>query len=358
MAVTAQVWEEAHAYHRLQLEGHQALAHTPGILTGLQVIASDPADTSVYILPGMALSPEGKIIIVEEAVTYNLGRAQGALRLLLGYDESVPRAEEISEEERLYIHTQFGIEAQEVNAGTGVELARVYRSDGETPVRDAERHEAPKANEIDLRFRREAAPMQPTGILLGVINLGDPAPSHREGALALGRALRQRGTPLWVDPEVSLGTDLQPYHILYLVGQGKFEMDREEMTALYEYLEQGGFVLIESCGDEDAAAQAETAFRETLDSLGIPLTPVEQTDVVYHSPHLFAESPEGCRSLAAGEPYLLSGTGVLLSRADYGCLWQGRDHDGPVSRETIRTAQEFGENWIHHAQRQPAPDRK
>ncbi|MEE8392266.1 MAG: hypothetical protein V3S14_15930, partial [Anaerolineae bacterium] len=47
MAVTAQVWEEAHNYHQQQQRFHTMFYHGAGIVTGLEVIASDPADTSV-----------------------------------------------------------------------------------------------------------------------------------------------------------------------------------------------------------------------------------------------------------------------------------------------------------------------
>ena len=55
MAVTADVWEEAHDYHRQINRLHTLLYHGAGIVTGLDVIASDPADSSVYVLPGLAM---------------------------------------------------------------------------------------------------------------------------------------------------------------------------------------------------------------------------------------------------------------------------------------------------------------
>ncbi len=64
MAVTAKVWAEAHAYHRLRQQAHLALAHGAGILSGLEVIASDPPDGTVYILPGSAIAPNGELILV------------------------------------------------------------------------------------------------------------------------------------------------------------------------------------------------------------------------------------------------------------------------------------------------------
>ena len=66
MAVTADVWEEEHRYHRQLLRYHNLYNHGSGIVTGLQVIASDPADTSVYILPGVAVDSVGNTIVISE----------------------------------------------------------------------------------------------------------------------------------------------------------------------------------------------------------------------------------------------------------------------------------------------------
>ena len=42
MAVTAQVWDESHAYHQLYRRLHARPGHGTGILTGLEVIGPDP----------------------------------------------------------------------------------------------------------------------------------------------------------------------------------------------------------------------------------------------------------------------------------------------------------------------------
>ena len=66
MAVTADVWEEAHDYHLRSGRGHAALLHGSGIVAGLEVIASDPADTAVYIKPGVAVVDELLTAVVDE----------------------------------------------------------------------------------------------------------------------------------------------------------------------------------------------------------------------------------------------------------------------------------------------------
>jgi hypothetical protein len=352
LAVTAAIWGEAHAYHRLREEAHNRLVHGPGVLIGLEVIASDPPDASVYILPGLAIAPTGEIIIVEEPVVYSFGSAEGNLHLLLTYGESQPRVADTTDEERLYIHAQFGVEAQPLSSGVEeVELARVRRRGDEAPITDADDPKRPSENEIDLRFRRELAPPSSKPAHLGVVYLGERAEAHGQGARALGQALRAQGTPLWVDDDLGSNGGWSGYTLLYVVGQGAFEVSRETMTALYDYLEAGGFAFMESCGsDEEEVAAAFSAFQEMLDSLGIQVEPVKRGHPLLNSHHLFATPPEGCGS--STEPLLLAGEDVVLSRADYGCLWQGGTAEEPATRERIRAAQELGTNIVHYATQQ------
>ena len=130
MAVTAQVWQEAHTYHRRQQEMHDVLRHGPAILAGLGVIASDPPDSSIYVLPGVAVDPLGRTIVVTEPVAFDLGGAHGLVHLLLIYEESPPTAEGTDGDGPLYIQSQFGVEVAATLADSqGMELARVRRRD-------------------------------------------------------------------------------------------------------------------------------------------------------------------------------------------------------------------------------------
>ena len=82
MAVTSEVWEEAHEYHRQSQGCHALFSHGPGILAGLEVIASDPPDTSVYILPGIAIDPVGQTIVLPQPVAYDIGHEMEGLLYL------------------------------------------------------------------------------------------------------------------------------------------------------------------------------------------------------------------------------------------------------------------------------------
>ncbi len=91
MAVTSEVWEDAHNYHRQAQRFHNRFSHGTGIVQGLQVIASDPPDTAVYIMPGVAVDSAGHMIVVAEPTAYDIGRqVDGLLHLVLTYGESRP----------------------------------------------------------------------------------------------------------------------------------------------------------------------------------------------------------------------------------------------------------------------------
>jgi len=202
MAVTAEVWEGAHEYHRRHLQFHNLLHHGPGIVTGLEVIASDPPDTSVYILPGVAVDPIGQTIVLPQPVAYDIGHEmEGPLYVLLSYGESRPRADDGGDQENspMYVYTEFSISARTTlpatpSAGSEqapwVELARVNRRNREDPFLDAQNPAQPAPNEIDLRFRREIGVAREASV--AVCYLGEATDKkHGRGASYLAHALNR-----------------------------------------------------------------------------------------------------------------------------------------------------------------------
>lgn len=350
LAVTAKVWATAHGYHRRRLHAHQALAHAPGILTGLDVIASDPPDSTVYLLPGIALAPGGEFITVEAPVAYDLGTAEGALTLWLFFAEGQPQRESDPEAgDVAYVPAQFGVEAQPTHLSVeGVELARVRRTAGDAPLADTADPTYPSPNEIDLRFRRELQPPAAPA-WLAVSRWGErETPSLQErGAQALGEALRHGGrTPLWVDVDVSVDGAFGDYTLLYLI-VGTAEVETEALNALYDYLQNDGTVLLEvGTADEDGAVEA--AVFDMLGSLGIALEPVPDDPPLLTTPHLFTVTP-GAQPADPEHPALLTGGGVVFSRAQMGATWRGRRDGAALARAEIRAAHEWGENLIRYA---------
>jgi hypothetical protein len=353
MAVTAQVWEEAHEHHRQRQRFHNLYAHGPRIVTGLEVIASDPADSSLYILPGIAVDPLGQTIVITDPVAYDVGAAHGRLFLLLTYEESRPTAAGDQEDGPLYIHAQFGIEAVPALPDSSyVELARVRRQSRESPLMEARDSVHPGMNEIDLRFRLGTEAVSRRVVSLAVCYTGGSTDArHGRGADYLARALRRTGQRVWVDDRVPLAAGLEEYVLVYLVGQDAFQLSRDEMNALYTYLQGGGTLLIESCRHATAGGSppADASFFDLLASLGVQLQELQPGDSLLIEPELFAALPPGFET--EGQPKVLAGGGVLFSHCDYGCLWQGERRGRLASREEIRTAMEWGENLVAYALR-------
>jgi hypothetical protein len=347
MAVTAEVWEEAHEYHARQQRFHALFGHGPGIVTGLEVIASDPPDTSVYILPGIAIDQVGQTIVLPQPVAYDIGHEMdGLLYLLISYGESRPRADNGTGQSDgpLYTHSEFSIFARNsLPATPAVELARVVRRSREDRFLDAQNPSYPSLNEIDLRFRREVG--APREISVAVCYLGHiKEKSHGRGASYLARSLNHLGRyHVFVDDDVALAPGIESHTLIYLVGQGEFELSRSQMNGLFNYVQKGrGTLLIESCDTE-----AQAVFTNFLETVGFELAGLQPGHRLLTEPYLFGAPPAGYET--QGRPVVDVADGVIFSTCQYGRLWQGERRGGIATREDIRSAVEWGGNILTYA---------
>lgn len=347
MAVTAKVWEEAHDYHRQHLQFNNMLHHGSGIVTGLEVIASDPPDTLVYILPGIAVDTTGQIIVLPQPVAYDIGdEMEGLLYLLLSYGESRPRAEEGGDQEDglMYVHAEFSISARKTLPTTPcVELARVTRRSRKDPFLDAQNPAQPDPNEIDLRFRREIG--APREVSVAVCYLGEVKDKkHGRGASYLAHALNRLGHHyVSVRDDVSLAPGVEANTLIYLVGQGSFELSSSQMNGLSNHVKKGrGTLFVESID-----SKAESAFSKFLQTVDMEPQALKPGHRLLIDPYLFAAPPPGFETQDAAK--VLVREGVIFSTCNYGLLWQGQVHDGVPSREQIRAAVEWGGNIIAYA---------
>lgn len=352
MAITAPVWAEAHEYHRQRQQLHALFRHGSGILTGLEVIASDPPNSSVYILPGIAIDPQGQTIVLPEPMAYDVGQTHGLLYLLLTYGEGRPRSESDQEGGPLYVRAHFGIEATLTLPETPyVELARIRRQDRQAPILDAQDATHPGSNEIDLRFRREIGTAPQEVVTVGVSYVGGANNlEHGRGVRYLASALRRLDLHrVWVDKDVPLDAGLEAYTLVCLAGQEAFQLNQDEMNALYAYLQGGGTVFIESCRREIGADNppADRLFSDLLASMGIQLEALPPGHNLLVEPFLFGAPPPGFET--EGAPTVWVGDGVIFSTCDYGCLWQGKRRDRMAWREEIRSAMEWGANIVAYA---------
>jgi hypothetical protein len=347
MAVTAEVWEEAHDYHRHSQGFHALFTHGAGIVTGLEVIASDPPDTSLYILPGIAVDQSGETIVLAQPVAYDIGNERdGLLYLMFSYAESKPRSDNGSpmEGNPLYVHGDFSIAAQPILPDEpGIELARINRSSRESVLVDAQDPLQPKLDEIDLRFRQEVG--APYGVSVAVSYLGDAADHrHGRGMTYLAQSLNHSGGyRVSVEDNVVIGPGIVTKTLVYLVGQGSFELSAGTMNGLRNYVSRGkGTLFIESMNPE-----AEHTFLEFLSSKNMKPAALKPGHRLLTQPYLFAAPPPGYET--DGKPSLMVTDGVIFSTHNYGLLWQGERRGRSASREEIRSATEWGGNIITYA---------
>ncbi len=351
MAVTAEVWEESHDFHRQSQRFHNLYSHGSGIVSGMQVIASDPADTAVYILPGVAIDSAGRTVAISEPTAYDIGRqVEGVLHLILTYGEGRPRtagSQSMQEGAPLYVQAEFMLQA--LNAAPDVphvELARVRRQGRTAALTDAKDPAHPGINEIDLRWRRQSGQTARETVGVGVFYAGMADRRHGQGLTNLAQAISYSGPyNVAVDDNISLTAGLNDYALVCLVGQRAFQLSPDEQSALQAYAQGGGTVFLESCRREGPPG-ADQSFTDLANMLGAKLAEAAKAgNPLLTKPNFFAALPAGYE----GSPALQAGGGVVLSLADYGCLWQGEQRSGPAAREEIRAALELGANILHYA---------
>ena len=336
MAITADVWAQAHEEHRQARRAHDLVLHGAGIVSGLQVMPNDPADQFVYISPGVAIDPVGNLIVLSERVAYDFGKASsGELYLLLGYGER-----EIGgvDEEARYSQDEYVISARSsLPKRPYVELARVTLSKAGAAIRPAADAVHPQIDELDLRFRNQVVTSAKTQARVALCNLGGKRDSAADGWAHLSAVVAQATHyRLIVDQDVPLSETISNYDLVYLACNGSFELSQEQQNLVKKCIADGKTVFFESFSEE-----ADAACRTAMDALKLKPKSAGSGDTVLHSPNLFPAPPQGSR----GEQVDFGG-GVILSSAGYADAWAGAFSGTPATREQIRTAHEWGVNLV------------
>lgn len=344
MSITAEVWSEAHSYHTQTLNAHQHLLHGAGIVTGLEVVASDPANSIVFILPGAAVDSAGQMIVLPEAVAYDLGqKMEGKLRLLMLHREMKTQAENGESNAPAYVQDEFVIVARaETPDLPFVELARLERGDPHQAIHDAVDPYRPRVNEIDLRFRQNVCPPVVEPVLTGVCSLGKPAPAYTQGVIHLADALAgQTRFRLIVEDAIPLDAGLLRFGLIFLTIAEAAKLSQEQANALRTYLENGGKLLV----DFDGKMTGEE-ISGLLRPAGIVLEKLTPAHAAYQKPNLFFFPP-------IAESQLWSWGGVVVcASGGYGALWSGQAPREQLSRGMLRDALEWGVNLVNYLLRQ------
>jgi hypothetical protein len=183
---------------------------------------------------------------------------------------------------------------------------------------------------------------------VAVVYAGMADRHHGEGVLNLARAVNQHTQfNVVVDDNALLAGGLDDYALICVVAQRAFQFSPEEQNALQAYVQNGGTVFFESCRrDSTSVPGSDQSFQELITTFGVKAADAAKSGhALLRQPNLFVGAPAGYEMQGT----LLAGGGVVMTTADYGCLWAGDQRNGAASREAIRSAIEFGENLISYA---------
>lgn len=384
LVIDADTWRDAHNYHRDQQRLHLLTFHKTGIIEGLKVTASNPADLSVVIHPGIAVDSEGNVIIVPQAQRYQLQKRQkGVVYLVIQFSEvpAEPYQPPEGGQPTRILEAYRIQEREKLPTEPYLELARIDVDPAEAVIKDAKTLSRPGKNEINLLHREEVAsvelPKVPPAAPEITVAAGET--SHPRETITLGHAVLEGASKdlhatglknlireitwrdnLTVDLEENIPLDksINRCAVMYLTGNSRFTLTPEQQAALGTFLKSGGVILGEGCSEGEGEAGAKgakefgLAFNQLAAQLKCKLEIVQRGHPLLSAVHIFAEVPQGA---AAG--MLLEGNRMVYSGSDYGCAWQGGQSDTPLPRDIIRASFEMGTNIIAYAQMMKAAGR-
>jgi hypothetical protein len=384
LVIDADTWRDAHNYHRDQQRLHLLTLHRVGIVDGLQVTANSPADLSVTIHPGVAIDPEGNIIIVPQEQRYQLQtRQKGVVYLVMQFREvpAEPYQPADGGQPTRIIDAYRIQERDKLPAEPYLELARINFDNAEETIKDAKTPSRPGRNEIDLTLRQVSVSVAPAAAQPAAPPAAPPVAAEKAAAIekavpaketitighsVLGEAGKdlhatglknliteinwQNKLTINLEDNIPLDRNIKRCTMIYLTGNSRFELTPEQQEALGAVLESGGVIFGEGCSDTKGEADGRgakefgLAFNQLAGQLKCKLESVQRGHPILSTVHVFAEVPQGA------EPgMLLEGNRMVYSGSDYGCAWQGGHQDNPLSRDVIRPAFEIGTNIIAYA---------
>ncbi|HZP80345.1 MAG TPA: DUF4159 domain-containing protein [Chthonomonadaceae bacterium] len=358
LPIDAEIWREAHNNHTLHRQLHAAVVHRPGIVYGLEVVASKTRERTVVVAPGVGIDSEGRTIVVSEPVSFTLTETR-QIYIILSYQSAADRDSAITlgggQQYYREIESRDLIHVKELPKTPYLELARIFRSPDDKPIRDAANPFSPGNDELNLLFRPIAFPHCYADVGVGELpyvpkTSASPWNPNRSGLWNLLREGNGRGFHLQFTGPINLRTPSDnPPALLYMAGSQAFQpLQEAEIEGLRRYLEGGGLLCGEAKDEKDEFARG---FQELASKLGGNLQPVRKEHPLLTAHYVFSSPPPG--ALGSGKLEADAEAGILFSTYNYGGAWQGDidNPDAPDARERIRQAQEFGLNLIAYAAR-------
>ena len=351
LVIDVPTWADAHSYHRDQQRLHSISMHRCGVVTGLEVMAWNPPGNSVVIYPGIAVEPDGNVIIVSGAQRFYIRTEEsGTAYIVVEYSEipqEMTQSLDGGQAEPAYIMEAYRLgEQRQPPGGPFIELARVKVTGKKAVIRDAQDPLTPGPNEIDNRYRLLAGSWQRGQIALA---LHDQPSSicHEEGILDLVQAINQTTDyRAYFKGRVGLSEEIRDCDLLCACGSDELSLTQEQETVLSNFLSRGGVFLAETCHVEGQRAKSfSQSFASLAQRLGRNLRTVGRGHPLLKIHNLFAVTPSGLD----GPAMLMEDQGMVYSDGDFGCIWAGGKWDKLMPREAIRDALELGVNIALYA---------
>ena len=379
LVIDSDTWQDAHEYHRDQQRLHMLAFHDIGIVDGLEISANKPPDLSVIIHPGMAVDPEGNIIIVPETQNYRIqNREKRIIYLIIQFREipSEPYQPPNGGQPTRILEAYRIQERDTLPKEPYLELCRINFDPADKAIKDAKYQSQIGKNEIDLNFRQiakqvSAPPVEPMVVqskmvspvkesvtpvvettAIGHVVLGEAARNlHSVGLQNLVKEInRQGGFITSLSENTPLDRKINRFTLLYITGNSRFELNAEQQSVISDFLQSGGVIYGEGCNDESTgtgtrgARDFGLAFNQLATQLKCKLEIVQRGHPLLSSCYVFSEVPQGMETAM-----LLEGGHMIYSGSDYGCSWQGGYKDKPLSRDNIRNSLEIGTNIVSYA---------
>jgi hypothetical protein len=349
LPIDVPTWTAAHAYHETLQRLHNRALHGWGLVTGLEVLPTDPPSHAVVITPGVAVDRDGRIIHVPRRLRLQVSQVQpGPVCLVLRFAELPAPPTDGLPSARVSDSYQL-LEVIAPLAPGDLELARVEVGSARTLFHDARDPTNPRLGEIDRRFRRELRARLVETVTVGRLSLTNAVASeaHHRGLINMVRDL-QATAPFAVQLAEDVRADQVVGHcdLLYVSGAGELRLTPREGALLLAFVRSGGVVFAEPCSEEEAARQESgrfaAGFRRLVADLKHALVELDAGHPLFSARHVFGLPPEG---IGGHAPLLGNGT-IILNPNDYGCCWEGGPRDHRLAREPIRGAMEFAANLV------------
>ncbi|BAU15071.1 hypothetical protein LEP3755_56280 [Leptolyngbya sp. NIES-3755] len=407
LLINADRWRHAHDYHRKRQNVLYQSLNQAGIVWGLGVCPIDaPAEvTSQYrdgrwiqIQPGLAIDALGNPIVVPEAIDFRISSEPFNDQPLLVYVViSYVDPDQLYRPSGLELVAEsFRIdEKNHLPDALEIELCRIELQPGIERIETATSVLFPQSNSLDLRHRVSAQSKAKESVQVATLN----QLKIHDRLKSLARSSQGLYPNLQINV-CQLETNWNQQQLVVL-SSSALSFTASQLEPIRQYVQQGGTILIESPIEdtrfremllvqqqlENAIAELDTKlyspnsrmntsdteslsrslsseleainsavqalaqstiqpyqeFAQSLDTTLIPWNQLQNGHLLLSKPFLFSALP----TVKHQPIQLWAGDGLIVMFGELSTAWQNSDRT--LSRETIRSAQEFGINLLHYA---------